>query len=225
MRRSYATLVDRRPSVVGRHRRPGLVGRARAGHLATAVALILLAVVAAPAHATNFGSTSCSGSGPAGATCVSRQPNATVNVWRGNLTTTALNATTYAWQTVYGATDLAYVFTATSSQPYDVVYWDQTYPSLNLYGWTFCPATAPQTGSGASRTCTRQEIRYNLSLATGSTWTTARWRSLACHETGHAVGLRHTPGTTHPDPAASCMGGATTTVLHAHDIAHINGAY
>lgn len=71
--------------------------------------------------------------------------------------------------------------------------------------------------------CTHAHIRYHGELLTG--FSDDELQSLACHETGHSVGLRHPP----VDDATlyGCMvnGAQLPRHLNPHNVSHIDGRY
>jgi hypothetical protein len=93
-------------------------------------------------------------------------------------------------------------------------------PSPGLIGYHDCVYW-----KSLSRTrCTHGHIRYeNAGLST-----TTYERALACHETGHSVGLRHKGTTANSQSIVRCVWTPVPTndpYLGAHNVAHINGLY
>lgn len=82
--------------------------------------------------------------------------------------------------------------------PADVVVMDNTYGKNNLVGWVNCPPEADEGGSGTTRWCYGQYLRFNLSYPSLFDTSDER-RDISCHEFGHTVGLRHTTS------SVSCM--------------------
>lgn len=185
--------------------------------------LALLAILASlslatPAQATNFGS-ECT---PSSTYCVSLGNNSYhVLNWEGDQDIAGMQ-TSHAWarDNQYNPTDLVAYTDSADSLP-DVRVWDEPYGNTGWAGIVECPTNNTGTsGSHPNRTCRGQILRYNASAA-ATFDTEAERRSVACHEIGHTVGLRHTA------VADSCMtnGILFPTALNAHDIAHINGRY
>lgn len=189
----------------------------------TASALASLTMLAAlsfasPAQATNFGSV-CDG---ATTYCVSLGNNAYhVLNWEGDQDIAGMQAS-HGWarDNQYNPTDLVAYTDASDSLP-DVRVWDEPYGNTGWLGIVECPTNNTGTGgSHPNRWCRGQILRYNASYA-GSLDTEGERRSVACHEIGHTVGLRHTA------VADSCMSNGVLfpTALNAHDISHINSQY
>lgn len=92
---------------------------------------------------------------------------------------------------------------------------DSNYGNNGVYGWNAC-YPGGTSGSHPNQTCSNDWVRLN-------TYAYAQRPSndaLACHELGHAVGLRHTTAT-------SCLNTTLpgSTVLTDHYRTHINGHY
>ena len=71
----------------------------------------------------------------------------------------------------------------------------------------------------ATGSCERSSVRFDLSYVNAATETNRR--GLACHETGHSLGLKHY------DAYSGCMEtyGPYFWNLSAHDISHINATH
>ena len=109
----------------------------------------------------------------------------------------------------------------------DVVYYEANYagnwcgfiwhPTGSLIGYTYCRTTAGANGG----TCQGFDIYFDSSWEVGTTATLRN--SIACHETGHSLGLTH--------PAAgidqsTCMSGLNSYQGYStHEVGHINGFY
>lgn len=122
---------------------------------------------------------------------------------------------------VYDPTDLVTSFYTGSST--DVIVRDQDYTTYcgytwhgsggTVYGLYVCEAA---TGSGR---CERSSIRYDLSYVNATT--EANRRGLACHETGHSLGLAHY------NTYSGCMetSGPYFWNISEHDRSHINATH
>nr|MDT0661642.1 matrixin family metalloprotease [Micromonospora sp. DSM 115978] len=191
-----------------------------AAFLALALATTLGTVVlASPARATNFGSI-CDADPPT--ICVSLANNIYhVLNWEGDQDIPGMQAS-HAWarDNQFNPTDLVAYTDGSDSLP-DVRVWDEPYGDTIWVARVECPTNNTGTGgSHPNRWCRGQILRYNSSHPIF--WADeARRRSVACHEIGHTVGLRHTTDDT------SCMfnGSVYPQALNAHDRAHINNRY
>lgn len=130
--------------------------------------------------------------------------HATMN---GSYTTTDLNASetsTPAWS---------------GSAETDIVYWqDSTLPSAYI-GLTWCDSAV----SGSLYRCDQQYVKFRTGYSD---------RSLACHETGHAVGLTHGdiayPSTSKTNPELACMitpNNPANQFLGGNNVISINSVY
>lgn len=203
--------------------------------LALAVALVPVFLVAPPAGATNFGSTTCgSGSPP---NCVSLANNRYHAVRYRHLGETASSredipgirdAANWVLKNVYDATDMSAYHDDDDSRP-DVIMDDFSYSGFSgIAGWVNCPSdNTGQSGSNPNRWCRGQTLTLNSYLYwadTGVFDTATQRRNVVCHELGHTVGLRH-----RSDSRDSCMwtyaGAGAAAGLDGHDRAHVNGRY
>jgi hypothetical protein len=167
-----------------------------------------------PVTATNFGSTCCVGAFSNG---VWLTPETTWQVNRDSLTTTYYNGVTNAITSQYSPTDLS-VFLYTSINcadvDYDLCVFDFDYGDNGMNGWNSCVGVT--TGSDPNKTCSLDWVRINQFFSPPA-------QRIACHEMGHAVGLRHT------SDQGSCMkrtvDGGDSEVLTSHDKGHLNAHY
>ncbi len=141
--------------------------------------------------------------------------NGTHTVYAASLTadwSAALNSAI----TVYnGHADLSVSLGACCST--DVVAYDFDYGDTGYWAWTACEDEASYGGSNPDRWCKPQGIYFNQEY----TWAANPRKSIACHELGHSLGLRHSSEST------SCMKYASTTNLSytSHDSALLAGQY
>ena len=167
------------------------------------------------AHATNFGSAGVRGTGKDAAgnwlNGVWLTNNTIWNVGRRGLTATYSAGVYAAVEEEYEPTDLTAYAVTTSSCPdstYDVCVYDADYGDNGLYGWNACAGST--SGTHPTQRCSLDWVRINLRFSPPA-------KSIACHELGHSVGLRHSLD------QASCMSATGwSSDLTAHDRAHIN---
>lgn len=175
-----------------------------------------------PADATNF-------SGPTGLKgcadkMVNMQDNSTMTYSRQDLTPQFYSAVSYALNTDIVPTDIQ--LAAEDNTPdgnTDVIYYDNYYTTYcglnwgNPYSPSILGATICQTLSGSK--CQQSFILFSEYYATASS--VAYHRSIACHETGHSVGLLHRADST------GCMTSSPglMPLYTPHDIVHINANY
>jgi hypothetical protein len=148
----------------------------------------------------------------------------TVNV-TGGLGPKMEAATRSTWDGSYNTTDLVRAYTTVVSA--DIYYTNTDSLPVGVVGRTIC-LTA---GSGPRR-CLRARVLYdggNIVAANLHNNPTAL-KALACHETGHAIGL------VHPQDAAGgyesanvgCMASPLNiedSLVRTHNVEHINGHY
>ena len=129
--------------------------------------------------------------------------------------------------TQYNSTDMVVYRDESDSAP-DVWLHDYNYGDTGWVGITRCPTDNSGTGgSHPNRWCRGQLNIYNSYYywnASGYYDTDYQRRVVTCHEMGHTVGLRHNTVSTN-----SCIWPyvweATGSILHQHDIDHINAHY
>jgi len=195
--------------------------------IAVAALLTVTALgLASPASAT-FGSVPCSIYMNV-RQCVFLQPNMNVKYGFegtvGNQIPGFSNAYDWAAANVYNATDLLYFRDLTGSKQNAHVYvTDFNFNDNGYYAWTECLPGSLTGGLGTNRWCYPQKLRFN-SYYSAAYSTTAKKRAEACHETGHAVGLRHPVA---PNTTNTCMhtGMNSTTHLSAAEKSQINSHY
>ena len=179
-------------------------------------------VFATPASASNF-------SGPTGATgcgnsMVNMQDNSVMTFSRQALTVQFSSAVSYVLNTDIVPTDIQ--LAAEDKTPdgnTDVIYYDNFYTTYCGLFWgnpnspSILGASICQSLSGSK--CQQSFVLFSESLATTST--SAYLRSIACHETGHSVGLLHRADST------GCMTTAPglMPLYTPHDIIHVNANY
>lgn len=143
---------------------------------------------------------------------------------RQDLTPQFYSAVSYALNTDIVPTDIQ--LAAEDNTPdgnTDVIYYDNYYTTYcglnwgNPYSPSILGATICQTLSGSK--CQQSFILFSEYYATASS--VAYHRSIACHETGHSVGLLHRADST------GCMTSSPglMPLYTPHDIVHINANY
>ena len=192
------------------------------GTLALSAALGVVAT--SPAQAGNFGSTSCAGSPR---NCVSLA-DSSPHTWGaegtlGNQIAGMDTAFQAAMNDMERRTDMVTTRHIPSSPGLDVLVTDYNYGFTGILGWVECLPGSAVSGSQPRVRCDRQKLRLNGSYRSYFN-TAGKRRSLACHEIGHTVGLRHT------SDSASCMRTPFDPddfdiYTSAHDNAHINATY
>lgn len=114
------------------------------------------------------------------------------------------------------------MYEVTGSSAWDVAVSDASYGANGFHGWVDCPPSAQQGGSHPNYYCMDQELRYNYTYSADFDTLTER-RSVACHELGHTLGLRHPAAATN---LGSCMHNGTNDYgLTQHDINHLSAQY
>lgn len=189
--------------------------------LVVVVVLGLIAQGVRPALGANFGSAGTPGTG--GTTNgVWLTPNATWTVAEVGLVA-RFEAGLDATLTVdYVPTDLFVVEnwnvpSCTGSSGYDLCVFDNNYGDNGVYGWNVCAGFV--NGTHPTQVCTMDWVRFNLFFPTNNN----QKRTLACHEVGHSVGLRHPDDGTN---TTSCMNYDWSNLsLTGHDKSHINATY
>lgn len=189
--------------------------------IVAAAAFTLLGFHIAPAGASNFsgatGATGCGGGSP-----VNMADNAAHYFWYDSLTNGVENAQNNTRSSDYDPTDVN-TFDDSSAKPTtDVIVRDQDYSTFCGYSWhpgggLWGLATCNSV-NGADE-CESHDVRYDISYIEVATQ--AERRGLACHETGHSLGLMHR------DAGNGCMKqyGAYPASLTEHDTAHLNANY
>lgn len=155
--------------------------------------------------------------------------NSTLTVFRQSSVQTAMrDATTWSLNNSYNATDLNVSYPGTPSYTgdaeTDIVYQGLTNLPTGLWGQAWC------NDAVSSTRCDQHYVAFNNTMLARSSTTATMRRSLACHETGHAVGLTHGnnayPAVSVDDPALACMIiNGWPTNLGSHNVGQINAAY
>jgi hypothetical protein len=195
----------------------------RCGVIITATCLAL--TLAPDASANNFfgasGNSGCSGN---------MQDNSTMTFKRtSGIAGDMYNAVAYVINSLVQPTDVTVqAELAAEDGNTDVVYQEANYigsycgivwgPTTGSYavGYTYC---ASLSGSR----CQRFNVMFDQSWEVVATSTDRR--HIACHETGHSLGLAHP---TSSSPVTTCMSGTTAYITYdaSHEVAgHINGNY
>lgn len=139
-------------------------------------------------------------------------------------------STFWAVDAVYNDTTDLHAYRDESDPYADVRVWDYNYGNNGYYAWIDCPSDNTGTsGSHPNRTCRGQAARFNTwYYFNASVYDTEYSRqSLACHELGHTVGLRHLA--TNPTDARTCMytyvGSDPYRFLGTHSRNHVDAQY
>lgn len=205
--------------------------RSRLRRIGALIALMMLGTTAIstgmpPAEATNFsgvtGGTSC--------TANNMQDNDDMTYFRSSLTTRMFNAVANTLLNDVIPTDIdLQPEHSSATENTDVVYFDLDYSTTCGFDWHPDDPGDPDTNfvigmaqcaqlSGSSR-CQRFHVRFDTSFT--DTIGNDFARTLACHETGHTLGLLHRNST-------GCMPATVPANAHfynAHDIDHVNDNY
>jgi hypothetical protein len=118
----------------------------------------------------------------------------------------------------FETTDLTTILTVHDSS--DVHYYVETTAGASYIGKYFCATWGP------SGICNHAHVAYNG--PNGSGLSTSDLQSVACHETGHSVGLRHPEDSNLPDDPSvyQCMVvNGFPRFLGGHNADHINAYY
>ncbi len=185
------------------------VGLAQA--VSPAVQLPLIGVEAAGANYFGQGSGGC---------CLYAD-NGSHDFYHYALTTNMRNAMEHARvNSLDNGTDMSTVLRGSSDSKTDVISYDTDYTGTF---WDTHDASYECTSTNGTNTgnCQQAKLRFDLSWLDG--YNQFQREAVACHETGHSVGLDH-----HSSNTDTCMyyaGSAGNNGFNQHDKDHINGRW
>ncbi len=184
----------------------------------------VVAVVAVPADAGNFSGAT----GGTGCTANNMSDSTYLSYIRISLTSKMQSAVADTLANDIDPTDIVLLTEHYSeSSGTDVVYYDADYSTYCGFDWH---PDGPDPDSDSvigmaecvslvGSDCDKFRVRFDTSFTNSASNDTAK--TLACHETGHAVGLLHQNG-------SGCMPATLPTNAHffnVHDVAHLNSNY
>jgi hypothetical protein len=150
--------------------------------------------------------------------------NAAHYFWYDSLASDVSSAENYIRNNIYDPTDINTLDDSSETASTDAIVRDEDYTTYCGYTWhgaggtTVWGLTTCNSLNGANE-CESHVIRYDNSYFNVAT--AGGKRGLACHETGHSLGL------THRDTGAMCMqaSGTYPVGLTTHDVDHLNNNY
>ena len=192
----------------------------RVSLVAAALAISALAGLLAiqPASATNFfGATS--GTGCTAGNMADPNPH---TFFYSDLSSAMQEAQNGVRVFIYDPTDVNTSLLGSVSSDTDAVVYDLDYTTYCGYTWDDIPNVIGLTTcvslAGGGR-CQKFEIRYDNSDVNSSSSIGFR-NAIACHETGHSLGLKH-----NSDPNSCVQGGWYVGAISSHDTSHLNANY
>lgn len=145
-------------------------------------------------------------------------PAATWEISKNSLQTDYFNGVTSALNQAYSPTDLTILQSTTTSciVSGDMCAMDSDYGDNGVFGWNACyPGST--AGNHPNQTCNNDWVRLNTHYVPPT------YQYNACHEIGHATGLRHNLD------QSSCVkraiDGGDSLVISNHDAGHLNAHY
>jgi len=147
-------------------------------------------------------------SGSTGCSDINAASGSNLGAFYYYLSSPMASAQDYVFANVIAPTDLSTYSSPT--MPTDLIYRDLDYSTYCGLRW-YTPGLGGTTGlttcdslAWAGGPCSSHTIRFSTVFSNGTS--TSGRRALACHESGHAIGLTHASGST------SCMLPGTTSV-------------
>lgn len=180
----------------------------------------LMGAIVVPTSALNRGSNTASYNTPAHKCDATAASQCTANGMTHRVSLSSLAATS----PMRGPTlDAMGIYDTLAPDIFWVLQWDSTtsadvnnttgdFGNTGWWAYGACSASATYGGTDPKRWCSLQVITYNLGHPSNWDSTPDGRRTVACHELGHTVGLRHS----NPD-RLSCMRSAVTSPITIHD--------
>jgi hypothetical protein len=186
---------------------------------ATAAALVSFSPASQPAEAGWVGA-----SGAAGCNGVNMASSASISFYYLNLSSVMTSAQDYVRSNAIDPTDLASSSAGSLTSTTDIIVRDLDYATYCGYDW-FTSSSGGVTGLSTcdaltGSKCKQHSIRYSTNYVNIAS--TTQRRGLACHETGHSIGLSHASSD------ASCMkpeDSTPATGYNSTEVGWINAAY
>ncbi len=125
-------------------------------------------------------------------------------------------------QSVYGMTSFSHSSNTVNT---DFVIFDANYTTQCGLDWDASPGNKVGLAKcrnhwSASGECNRHYLRFDTSDT--NNFGVFKNKVLACHETGHALGLKHRFRTSDPGCMKSSLGGGATSGYSGHDTSHFS---
>ncbi len=118
-------------------------------------------------------------------------------------------------------------YRTTSSTNTDVTAFDANFGFTEWWAYGTCLSSSEFGGSGIRSWCRPQRVYFNNGYHTPKYDNVDERATIACHELGHTLGLRHAMSSNHPNPGSTCMRDAALydPNLTGHDETHLEDEY